>query len=182
MRKTIQFTVLVLLLVLSFCATVRRLPQDAVVIPDVSFFGQEEYQCGPTALAIVLDYWYRKTGSGKSITPEQIASRIYSPSARGVLGLDLELYAKKQGFEARQFSGNMEDLRRYVDQHIPVIIFVDYGLSVYEVNHFMVVTGYTSDGVIVNSGREENRLLTKRELDKIWKKNGYWALAVKPSA
>jgi predicted double-glycine peptidase len=172
--------IVLLALALSGCATTGKLPTDAVIIPGVPFFSQEAYQCGPTALAIVLDYWYRKAGSGQWVTPEEIAHDIYSASARGVLGLDLELYARKRRFETRQYAGNLEDLRRYVDGGIPLIIFVDYGLSVYEVNHFMVVTGYTKDGVIVNSGRRENKTIAAEELEKIWKKNRYWTLALKP--
>lgn len=151
------------------------------MIPNVPFFSQEAYQCGPTALAIVLDYWYKKSAAGKWVTPEEIASRIYSPSARGVLGLDLEIYAKKQGFEARQYAGTVADLRRNVDRGVPSIIFVDYGLSLYEVNHFMVVTGYGKDGFIINSGKRENQFIPERELEKIWQKNGYWTLVLKPS-
>ena len=68
-----------------------------------------------------------------------------------------------------------------VDRGEPAIIFVDYGALLYEANHFMVVTGYTQDGVIVNSGHRENQPITKGELEKIWKRNGYWTLVVKPS-
>ncbi len=172
---------LLLLMAHASCATVITHPRDAVMIPNVPFFSQEAYQCGPTALAIVLDYWHRKTASGKWVTPDEIASRIYSPSARGVLGLDLELYARKQGFETRQYAGTMEDLRHNVNEGVPSIIFVDYGLSVYEVHHFMVVTGYARDGFVVNSGRRENQFISEGELEKIWKKNGYWTLVLKPS-
>lgn len=154
---------------------------DAVMIHGLPFFNQDAYQCGPAALATVVDYWYRKAGVGKWVTPEQIAGEIYSPTARGVLGIDLELYGKRHGFEGSQYSGSIQDLREKVDVGVPVIIFVDYGLSVYEVNHFMVVTGYTGDSVLVNSAGRENRRISGRELERIWKKNGYWSLALRPS-
>lgn len=182
-RRLTRFIVLALFLGAFGCATgapgVRR---DAVVIKDIPFFSQEAYQCGPTALAAVMDYWYRKTGKNdKWTTPEQIASVVYSPSARGVLGIDLEIYARKHGFEAAQYSGALSDLKAHVDRGIPLIIFVDYGFLVYEVNHFMVVTGYTGDGVIVNSGRREGMRISDGELEKIWKRNHYWTLALEPS-
>ena len=37
---------------------------DAVIIEDMPFFSQEAYQCGPTALATVMNYWYAKDGDG----------------------------------------------------------------------------------------------------------------------
>ncbi len=46
-----------------------------------------------------------KTGAGKWVTPEEIGSAIYSPTARGVLGIDLEMYAQKHGFATEQYSG-----------------------------------------------------------------------------
>jgi hypothetical protein len=165
------------------CATgVSKPGVEAVIIGSVPFFSQDAYQCGPTALAIVLDFWYRKTGTDKWLTPEEIAADIYSPTAKGILGIDLVLYGRKTGFEAFQYSGNMADLRQRVDAGTPVIILVDSGLSFYQSNHFMVVTGYSPDGVIANSGRRENQLISHRELDRIWKKTDYWSLVLKLSS
>ncbi len=182
--KTKLRTIVVFLLALScqFCASAGKAPERATVIPAVPFFAQEAYQCGPTALATVMDYWYKKQGSTAWITPEQIAADIYSPTAKGVLAIDLELYAKKQGFRTHQYAGNIADLRQNVGRGVPSIIFVDYGFSIYERHHFMVVTGYTPDGIIVNSGKNENQFVSDNELEKIWKRNRYWTLVVRPSA
>ena len=160
------------------CTTAGRVPADAVIIPDVPFFSQETYQCGPASLAMAMDYWYRKMGKDDWITPERIATAIYSPSARGVLGIDLEMFARSHGFEALHYTGSMADLREKVDKGVPLIILVDYGFSVYEANHFMVVKGSTAGGVVVNSGRNENQAISEGELGKIWKKTDYWTLAV----
>ena len=155
---------------------------DGVLIPDVPFFSQEAYQCGPTALAIVLNYWYKKAGTTYYVTPDQIAAEIYSPSAKGVLGVDLELYGRRKGFRARQYSSSLADLRYNVDHGIPVIAFVDYGFLTYEAGHFMVVKGYSQTGIIVDSGRKENHTVSVREMEKVWKRNGYWALVLEPSS
>ncbi len=182
--KTKLRTTVVFLLLLScqFCAGVGKTPEQATIIPGVPFFAQEAYQCGPTALATVMDYWYKKQGSTEWITPEQIAADIYSPTAKGVLAMDLEIYARKHGFRTQQYAGNTADLRQNVGRGIPSIIFVDYGFSIYEQHHFMVVTGSAPDGVIVNSGKRENQFVSDKELEKIWKRNRYWTLVVKPSA
>jgi predicted double-glycine peptidase len=182
--KTILRATVVFLLLLScpFCAGVGKTPRQATIIPGVPFFAQEAYQCGPTALATVIDYWYKKQGSTAWITPEQIAADIYSPTAKGVLAIDLERYAGKQGFLTQQYAGTIDDLRQNVGRGIPAIIFVDYGFSVYAQHHFMVVTGYAPDGVIVNSGKRENQFVSDKELEKIWKRNGHWTLVVRPSA
>ena len=183
MRKIVRiFLVLLLSGLTAFCATGREVgpPSDAVIIKGIPFFSQGQYQCGPAALAMVIDYWHRKSGNHLWVTPEEIASHIYSPSARGVLGIDLEIYGRKLGFRADRSAGAMDGLKKLVDEGIPPIIFVDYGFLSYAVHHFMVVTGYSANGVIVNSGKEEGRFISAKELDRIWKRNDYWMLAVKP--
>ena len=181
MNRQVRCLIAVSLLALcASCATAGKMPPDAVIIRNVPFFSQEAYRCGPAALAMAMDYWYRKTGRSDWTTPERIAADMYSPSARGVLGIDLETFARTHGFEALQYAGSMADLMEKVDKGVPLIILVDYGFSVYEANHFMVVTGYTKSGVLVDSGRKENQEISERELAKIWKKTDYWTLVVSP--
>jgi ABC-type bacteriocin/lantibiotic exporter with double-glycine peptidase domain len=171
-----------LLCLLAGCASTGGTPlQGSVILPGVPFFKQEAYQCGPTVLATVVDYWYQQTGKGDRVTPEQIVPEIYSPSAKGVLGIDLEIYGKKHGFQGRQFPGKPEDLRAAIDLGIPPIIFVDYGFAFYQQGHFMVVTGYRPDGIIVNNGTHENQFISEEDIDRIWKKTGYWTLLLSPS-
>jgi ABC-type bacteriocin/lantibiotic exporter with double-glycine peptidase domain len=80
-----------------------------------------------------------------------------------------------------QFTGSISRLRESIDRGIPVILLVDYGLSLYRLDHFLIVTGYTGDGIIVNSGREERQVVPNSDLEKAWKKTGYWALRLFPS-
>ena len=156
------------------------LPDNARFI-DVPFFKQDDYQCGPSALATVINYWYGKTRSNKYVPHEEIIKEIYSPTARGTLTIDLELYAKRLGFSVQQYSGNIDDLRAAVDKGVPPVILVDYGFSIYQVNHFMVVTGYTEKGIILNTGRERNKIILNEELSGIWRKTGFWTLVIEPS-
>jgi hypothetical protein len=166
---------------LAACASLGGTPpKTSVILPDIPFFKQEDYQCGPTVLATVIDFWYKRTGKGAWITPEQIVPEIYSPTARGVLGIDLEIYAQKQGFTGRQFAGNVADLRKAIDIGTPPIIFVDYGFGLYQRGHFMVVTGYGPEGIVVNSGSYENRFIPEKELERTWKKTGYWTFILLP--
>lgn len=105
---------------------------------------------------------------------------MYSPAAKGTLTIDLELYAGRLGFSTRQFPGSIDDLKEAVDEGIPPIILVDYGRFGYQLNHFMVVTGYTETGIILNTGRERDKIVFLGELLRIWKKTGFWTLVIKP--
>src|SRR6516165_888048 len=71
----------------------------------VPFIPQETYQCGPAALAMVLQYY------GAAVGPDEIARELYLPSIRGTLNLDLEFFARRRGFQARSFAGTLEQAR-----------------------------------------------------------------------
>jgi predicted double-glycine peptidase len=167
------------------CAAVPQtalLSGKEVLVADVPFFPQDEYQCGPSAIATVINYWYGKEKTARHLPFDQAVAHTYSPSARGVLGLDLMLYARKLGFDAKEREGSIEELRNCIDRGIPVIVLVDYGFSLYQRNHFMVVTGYTGASIVVNSGRRQGRHIAYEDFNKIWKKTAFWALIIKPSA
>ncbi|HEU5393942.1 MAG TPA: C39 family peptidase, partial [Candidatus Methylomirabilis sp.] len=74
-------------------AAVAAAPEAGRILP-VPFFPQEEYQCGPAAVASVLAYW------GIAAEPAAIAEAIYLPRLRGTLSLDLLLYAEQRGLRA----------------------------------------------------------------------------------
>ena len=63
-------------------ATAEVFPQP-VELTTVPFFPQEEYQCGPAALATVL------TWTGVNVTPAELAPQVYLPERQGSLQLEI---------------------------------------------------------------------------------------------
>jgi len=147
---------------------------NEIVINNVPFFPQEDYQCGPASLAGVLRYW------GADIAVEDIKGEIFSRSARGTLTMDMLLYAQKKGFAALQYAGSIDDLKSQVRAGHPLIVLVDYGFFVYRVDHFMVVIGFDDEGVIVNSGKSEKAYVSNEDFLKTWKRTNNWTLWIKP--
>ena len=161
-------------LLLAACASAPPAArQGQTVIGNVPFYPQEDYQCGPASLAGVLNY------EGFGTSPEGIAKDIFSRSAGGTLTLDMVLYAQRNGFSADEYSGSMQDLRKRIDAGHPILVMVDYGFLAWQANHFMVVVGYNSDGIIANSGRKEHQFIENDTFLRIWRKTGFWSLAVK---
>jgi hypothetical protein len=146
---------------------------DQATIIKVPFYPQKEYQCGPASLAAVLNFW------GVPVTPEDVAKDIYSRSARGTLSIDMVLYAKEKGLEASWYAGGPDDLRQEIDSGLPLIVLVDRGFSVFQVNHFMVVVGYSGKGVIVNSGRDEKEFVPMDEFLREWERTRFWTLLIR---
>ena len=144
------------------------------IIPNVPFYAQEVYQCGPASLAGVLNYW------GLKISPGDIAGEIFSPAARGTLDMDMVFYAQKKGFEADQYTGSLEDLQKNVESRHPLIVLVDEGLWVYQKSHFMVVVGYGGGGLVVNSGKEQHKFIPRDHFLKIWERTKFWTLRIAP--
>ena len=55
----------------------------AVELSQVPFFPQKRYQCGPAALATVLNW------SGVAATPEQLVDEVYLPQRHGSLQVEM---------------------------------------------------------------------------------------------
>jgi ABC-type bacteriocin/lantibiotic exporter with double-glycine peptidase domain len=164
---------IVFLLVLSACSHHETRPLSGHII-DVPFYPQEKDQCGPAALASVLAYWQGDE------SPAEIASTIFSKSAGGVLGIDLENYAAGKGYRTRQYSGGLPDLMANIDSGHPLIILVDTGIWVVQGHHFMTVVGYDDSAVFAHSGREKWKRIENDELISQWRKTDFWTLLILP--
>jgi len=148
--------------------------QASHVILNVPFHPQEEFQCGPASLAGVLNHW------NINVSPEEIASEIYSKSAKGTLNIDMGLYAEKRGLKARQYRGSFEDIKSKIDSGYPLIVLVDEGFLVYQKNHFMVVIGYQKEGLVANSGREQHKFIPVKDFLRSWERTKFWTLLITP--
>jgi predicted double-glycine peptidase len=174
-KKRIAY--LIQTIVLCFIASCSTAPvaghSEPVVIANVPFYPQEKYQCGPASLAGVMNFWHA------GVTPEEIAKDIYSDTARGTLNIDLLLYARKYGFDSLQYEGSWSDLTEKMKAGYPLVVLVDYGFSVFQVNHFMVIFGFNNEGVLANSGTTERKFINKNSFLKSWKRTNYWTLLIK---
>lgn len=173
-RGWLRIFLLTLLLLVSCAPTPDSRETRFHVIENVPFYPQQAYQCGPAALAGVLNYW--RLG----VSTEDIAGDIYSKSAKGTLDVDILFYARKKGFKARQYKGSVEDVKRNIDLGYPVIVLVDYGFWVYQQGHFMVVVGYNENGILANSGTERLRFISFQDFIKSWKRTKRWTMLITP--
>ncbi len=160
--------------VLGSCASAPTASHHGgVVLENVPFHPQEDHQCGPASLAGVLNY------QGLGISPDEIARDLFSKSAGGTLTIDMALYPQRKGFFSLSYSGGISDLREKIDSGYPLVVMVDYGFSVWQKNHFMVIVGYNNDGVIANSGRKKHEFIENDSFLRTWRKTDFWTLLVK---
>lgn len=149
-------------------------PSQAVLIKDVPFFPQLDYQCGPASLAGVLNYY------GDTVTPDEIAEAIYRQKIRGTVSLDMVLYARQRGFDSKWYEGNTDDIVRAVDSGSPLVVMIDLGFSLARAYHYMVITGYSSQGVIANTGTTSQKLISWERFMSQWERTNNWTLLVTP--
>ena len=176
---------LLLALALSGCASFwpqtaqlrDALPQglpERLELTAVPFFPQEEYQCGPAALATVL------AGSGVKVTPEELVSQVYLPARKGSLQVEMMAAARRHGLVSYELAPRFEDILREIAAGTPVIVLQNLG--VVDGWHYAVAVGYDYERgeLILRSGVTERKVLAFTVHEMVWKRSGYWAMVAVP--
>jgi tetratricopeptide (TPR) repeat protein len=147
-----------------------------VELAEVPFFPQEDYQCGPAALATVLAH--RKL----AVTPDDLVSQVYVPERKGSLQVEMLAAARRRGMVAYPLAPRMEDMLREIAAGNPVLVLQDIGIWPFENWHYAVAVGYDlGEGeVVLRSGVVERRLLPIAVHEYAWRKSGYWAMVAIP--
>jgi ABC-type bacteriocin/lantibiotic exporter with double-glycine peptidase domain len=160
----------------SFLGPTHRENLPYRLIKNVPFYTHSDFQCGPSSLAGVLNYY------GKNISPSQIAEQIFKEKVRGTLSIDMVLYARNKGFVAEWYTGDINDLRENIDNNFPLIAMIDLGLGPVQKPHFLVVVGYDSKGVIVNSGVHQHKTVPWHRFQNQWSRSSLWTLRIHPGS
>lgn len=173
---------LLIALLTAACAPLQteRLRQTAEAFPQpvelnaVPFFPQEEYQCGPAALATVLRH------SGVAVGPEALAPEVYLPERQGSLQVELIAAARRHGRVPYVLRPQIESLAAEVASGNPVLVLQNLGLSWYPKWHYAVVVGFDlpNNEVILRSGRERRRVTPMDLFERTWRRGDYWAIVV----
>lgn len=147
-----------------------------VELIDTPFFPQEDFQCGPAALATVL----RATGT--VVRPDELTAKVYVPARRG--SLQPEMLAATRAYQriayviAPQFSALLAE----VAAGHPVLVLQNLGIAALPRWHYAVVVGFSpEDGdVILRSGLDRRRVTPARVFAKTWQRSGNWGMVVLP--
>jgi tetratricopeptide (TPR) repeat protein len=147
---------------------------ERVELAQVPFFPQEEYQCGPAALATML------AAFGVKVTPEDLVPQVYIPSRKGSLQIEMLAAARRHGLVSYQLAPRFEDLLRELAAGHPVVVLQNLGLS--EGWHYAVAVGYDYETgeLLLRSGTTERQVLPFTVHEMVWKRSGYWAMVALP--
>ena len=155
--------------------TPPQLPQ-AAELEDTPFNPQQRYQCGPAALASVLQ------AHAIPVTPADLVDAVYIPALHGSLPEEMAATARRYGLLAYRLQPALADLLTEVSHGNPVLVYQNLGLSWLPQWHFAVVVGYSLPGneLILRSGTTRRWQTTLATFERTWARGGYWALVVLP--
>lgn len=170
------------LLALTGCASLDPGPSGSgpalapsgVELGGVPFFPQEDYQCGPAALATLLVY------SGVAITPDALVPQVYLPERKGSLQVELVAAVRRNGRIPVPIAPEASALIAELSEGRPVLILQNLRLASWPAWHYAVVVGYEPErGVfLLRSGRTERLATPAAELRRTWALAGNWGLVV----
>jgi tetratricopeptide (TPR) repeat protein len=167
-----------LVLLLGGCAPLKPISYPPAAAPPrlaVPYIPQDDFQCGPAAVAMVMAY------SGAAVPLATLTSEIYSPALRGSLQPALLAAGRRHGWLAWEIPA-FDAILQEVAAGRPVIILQNRGLTWSPVWHYAVVVGFDAarELIYLNSGREEQRAVATRTVRKTWERGGSWGLLLLP--
>ncbi len=143
-------------------------------LADTPFYPQQAYQCGPAALATVVDH------AGVEVSPETVQPFVYLPGREGSLQAEMLATPARFGLLGVQVKPSMQALLELVSAGYPVLVLQNLAFETRPVWHYAVVIGYDLEKqqIILRSGVEPRVLYSLRGFDRTWEDSGRWAMAV----
>lgn len=143
------------------------------------------YSCGDACVQAVLAYY------GIEYTEHKLEKLLKTDSNWGTSIKPMIAFFKRKKFKVKQGSFSIEDLKKYINKNIPVIILIqawapggtDY-TSTNQFGHYVVVSGYNKRGFIIEDPAIFGRgKITYAQLKKRWHADDEgkvynWGLAV----
>ena len=149
-------------------------PATAVELSDTAFFPQDQYQCGPAALATVLH------STGVTLSPDVLAGHVYLPARQGSLQTELVAATRRAARIPYVITPHLRALRAELDAGRPVLVLQNLGIGLLPVWHYAVVIGLVpdTDRVVLRSGTVYRQVLGAREFLRSWRLAENWAMVV----
>jgi tetratricopeptide (TPR) repeat protein len=144
-------------------------------IDSVPFFAQEQFYCGPAALAMALSF------TGIPVVPDDLVSEVYTPGRQGTFAADILAAARRRGRIAIETT-KLDALLRELAAGHPAIVFQNLSLPLFPQWHFAVAIGYDLNErqIILRSGTNRRLLMPLDAFERTWRRANDWALVVLP--
>lgn len=161
-------------------ATHASWPADVpprVELADTPFFPQDDYQCGPAALATLLG------ASGIDTPPADLVGEVYIPARKGSLQTEMLAATRQRHRIPYVLEPRIDVLVHELAGGRPVLVLLNLGVRSWPIWHYAVVIGYERDAdrLLLRSGTTQRARLSLRRFRSAWARADNWGfVALQP--
>ncbi len=142
-------------------------------LESVPFFAQEEYQCGPAALAMALN------AAGVAVSPDALTDEVYIPGRKGSLQVEMLASARRHGLLAYELAPELKEVLAETAAGNAVIVLQNQGLWAFHPYwHYAVVIGYDLEKkqILLHSGTQARRAMPLGLFEFLWIDGKRWSM------
>jgi len=150
--------------------TASKFPQQHL-IENVKFFPQQKYQCGPAALATMLNY------QSIPVSPAELKNKVYVPDLQGSLQIEMIATARAQGLLVYQLDPELNALLAELAHDQPVLVLQNLSFNFLPRWHYAVAIGYDlqTRELILHSGTQSYYRISLSTFERTWQRAEHWA-------
>lgn len=147
-----------------------------IELAQTPFYPQEDYQCGPAALATVLN------AAGQETTPEALVGQVFLPARQGSLQIEMLAAVPRHGLVGTRIPPRMDALLSELSAGNPVLVMQNLGLSWAPSWHYAVAIGYdlAKRELVLRSGPYPRMVMPFNTFENTWARSEHWAIVALP--
>lgn len=177
------FLLLAMTFLLGGCASTPPLSEGTrasvpsrLVLDEVPFHGQRQYQCGPATLAMMLGH------AGRPAAVDELIPQVFLPGREGSVQPEMLAAVRRHGRIPFVIPGSMDALVQETAAGHPVAVLQNLSLSWWPAWHYAVVVGYDLERevLVLHSGETPFREVEQGRFDATWARSDRWAFVVLP--
>ncbi|MDT8310398.1 MAG: PA2778 family cysteine peptidase [Methylophaga sp.] len=145
-------------------------------LESVPFYPQTQYQCGPAALATVMQY------RGVDVMPEDLVDKIYIPEKQGSLQIEMVAATREKGLMPYIIEPQLTAILAQIKAGHPVLVMQNLAYKWMPYWHYAVVAGFdvAKNELILRSGETKRWQTSFANFERTWARSEYWGLVIVP--